>query len=602
MSVTTGPGVLLGDRYRLAERIAVGGQGEVWKAEDTALGRTVAVKVLRGEYTGDGEFRARFRREARHAAALSHPGVAQVFDYDEGVPPYLVMQYVDGESLAETIARSAPLPAARVLEVIAAVASALAAAHNAGVVHRDVKPANLLVGRDGSIKITDFGIARAMDAAPLTQVGTVMGTPSYLPPEAAWGLPMTAAADLYALGVIAYEMLTGRPPYEGPASAVVIAHRDAPLPSLPPGVPAGLQALILNLCAKTPASRPPNATAVATRAEQLRTELPPSPTGEPHPAEIPSPRPAGTAGRPPGATNDAGEPHAEPIRPVHPQGVAGRTREPHEETISAMHPPGGAGREKDLHPKAIPPTATSRDEAMPGTAIPPVAASRIGGPHAEARPPGAAGRTPGAPSGARELRADLRADAISSPPPPGVGSRAGIPREETTSVAHSQGVAGRDEGPGTVSRPPRGAARDEEFPTEAIPVGTWPPVRASEGGRAAGHGDTQVLARPAASESSVRRRTLVLAAGGVAIAIVAGLFGWLLAPSGGGGAVAPTPAASSPAASSSPPAAPPAAAPTHRVSRRPTVVRQEKPRPGGGKGKGKGGGHGHGGGGGKGKG
>ena len=273
MTFVTGPAVVLGERYRLTERIATGGQGEVWRAEDTALGRTVAVKVLRGEYTGDAEFRDRFRREARHAAALSHPGVAQVFDYDEGgadVPPYLVMEFVEGESLSAEIARSAPAGADRVLEVIAAVASALAAAHAAGVVHRDVKPGNLLVGRDGSIKITDFGIARAVDAAPLTRAGLLMGTPSYLAPEAAAGRPVTAAGDLYALGVIAFEMLTGRPPYEGPAPAVVVAHRDAPLPPLPPYVPPGLGALVLDLTAKDPRARPPGAAAVASRAAGLR--------------------------------------------------------------------------------------------------------------------------------------------------------------------------------------------------------------------------------------------------------------------------------------------------------------------------------------------
>jgi serine/threonine-protein kinase len=267
--------MVLGGRYLLTERIATGGQGEVWRAEDTALSRPTAVKVLRGEYADNTEFRDRFRREARHAAGLSHPGVAQVFDYDDGrsgTPPYLVMEYVDGESLSTTIARVGPMSPARVLDIIVAAASALAAAHSAGLVHRDVKPGNLLLGRDGSIKIVDFGISRAVDAVPLTRTGVLMGTPLYLAPEQATGMQATAASDLYALGIIAYEMLTGRPPYEGPATAVLLAHRDTPLPSLPPSVPRGLGELVRALTAKDPATRPESATAVVDWAARLRSD------------------------------------------------------------------------------------------------------------------------------------------------------------------------------------------------------------------------------------------------------------------------------------------------------------------------------------------
>jgi serine/threonine-protein kinase len=283
MTSILGADTVLDGRYRLIARIAIGGQGEVWRAEDTTLGRPAAVKVLRGEYADNAEFRARFRREAQQTAGLSHPGVAQVFDYNEGrdgIPPYLVMEYVDGESLSDTIAREAPMTPDRVLEVIGAAASALAAAHAAGLVHRDVKPGNVLLGRDGSIKIVDFGIARAVDAIPLTRTGMLMGTPLYLAPEQATGSPATAASDLYALGVIAYEMLTGRPPYEGPATAVLLAHRDAPLPPLPPSVPPGLADLVRALTAKVPAMRPDGATAVADRATALRTDPAITPLGD----------------------------------------------------------------------------------------------------------------------------------------------------------------------------------------------------------------------------------------------------------------------------------------------------------------------------------
>jgi eukaryotic-like serine/threonine-protein kinase len=275
MTITFGPGTVLGDRYRLIERVAVGGQGEVWRAEDTALGRPVAVKLLRGEYADSAEFRQRFRREAQNAAALSHHGIAQVFDYDEGrgdEPPYLVMEFVEGESLAATIARDAPMDPGRVLEVILSAATALAVAHAAGLVHRDVKPGNLLVGRDGSIKITDFGIARAVDAVPLTRTGMLMGTPLYLAPEQATGRQATGATDLYALGIIAFEMLTGHPPYEGPPTAVLIAHRDTPLPELPASVPSGVRDLVRALTAKDPALRPAGAAVVAEWAARLRAD------------------------------------------------------------------------------------------------------------------------------------------------------------------------------------------------------------------------------------------------------------------------------------------------------------------------------------------
>jgi serine/threonine-protein kinase len=275
MTSTLSSNTVLGDRYRLTERIAAGGQGEVWRAQDTALGRPAALKVLRGEYADDAEFRERFRREAQHAAMLSHPGIAQVFDYNEGdhgTAPYLVMEYVDGEPLSAAIAREAPMNHDRVLDIIIAAASALAAAHAAGLVHRDVKPGNLLLGRDGSIKITDFGIARVMHASPLTRTGTLMGTPLYLSPEQATGGRATAASDLYALGVLAYEMLVGNPPYEGPPTAVLLAHRDTPLPPLPPPVPSGLADLVHALTAKDPAMRPHTATAVADRAIRLRTD------------------------------------------------------------------------------------------------------------------------------------------------------------------------------------------------------------------------------------------------------------------------------------------------------------------------------------------
>jgi eukaryotic-like serine/threonine-protein kinase len=220
---------MLAGRYQLEGRIASGGVGEVWRATDLVLSRSVAVKRLREGYAGHPETMARFRAEARHAGALSHPGIAQVYDYGEAdppSPPFLVLEFVDGPSLAGLL-DDGPLDPADAMDVLAQVAGGLAAAHAAGVVHRDIKPANLLVGPDGQVKITDFGIAHAADSAQLTRTGTMVGTPSYLAPERAAGASATAASDLYSLGVVSYECLTGHAPFRGTPMEVVAACQRA---------------------------------------------------------------------------------------------------------------------------------------------------------------------------------------------------------------------------------------------------------------------------------------------------------------------------------------------------------------------------------------
>jgi eukaryotic-like serine/threonine-protein kinase len=188
---------MLAGRYQLEGRIASGGVGEVWRATDLVLSRSVAVKRLREGYAGHPETMARFRAEARHAGSLSHPGIAQIYDYGEAdplSPPFLVLEFVDGPSLAGLL-DGGPLQPADAMDVLAQVAGGLDAAHAAGVVHRDIKPANLLVGPDGQVKITDFGIAHAADSAQLTRTGTMVGTPSYLAPERAAGASATAASE-----------------------------------------------------------------------------------------------------------------------------------------------------------------------------------------------------------------------------------------------------------------------------------------------------------------------------------------------------------------------------------------------------------------------
>src|SRR5215831_23018 len=210
------PGVTLGGRYRLDERIAGGGMGDVWRGTDEVLGRTVAVKILLPSLLAEPGFAQRFRDEARTMATISHPGVVNVYDYgtDSDVT-YLVMEYVEGDPLSKTLTKVGRLTPARTMSLVAQAADALQAAHDKGIVHRDVKPANLLVRPNGTLVLTDFGIARSAQASQLTAVGSVLGTASYISPEQASGHLATAASDIYALGVVAYQCLAGRRPFEG---------------------------------------------------------------------------------------------------------------------------------------------------------------------------------------------------------------------------------------------------------------------------------------------------------------------------------------------------------------------------------------------------
>jgi serine/threonine-protein kinase len=265
----------LDDRYRLDERIAAGGVGQVWRATDLLLERAVAVKVLRPEYADHPETLERFRKEARNAGALSDSHVAQVYDYGPSGPegsPYLVMEFVDGPSLADLLAAD-PIEPAQALDVIAQAAEGLAAAHKAGVVHRDIKPGNILISREGRVKVTDFGIAYAAGQAPVTAPGLVMGTTQYMAPERIAGNPGTAASDLYALGIVLHECLTGMPPHDGTAADVMAAHLYLPLPPLPANVPAELDVLVDRLTAKDPAKRIRDARELADLAARIRDAI-----------------------------------------------------------------------------------------------------------------------------------------------------------------------------------------------------------------------------------------------------------------------------------------------------------------------------------------
>ncbi len=266
---------VLDDRYTLIERIATGGMGEVWRGADQILGRQVAIKMLAAVHAGDEQFRARFRAEARYASSLAHPGITRVFDYGEHSPlggPYLVMELVDGQPLSEILERYGRLEPYVVLDIVAQAARALDAAHRAGIVHRDIKPGNLLIMADGTTKITDFGIAKAtLQDLSLTATGIVMGTALYVSPEQATGQPLTGSSDVYSLGVVAYECLAGDPPFvaEQPL-AIAIMHKHDPVPPLPDDVPRPVADLVYAMLAKNPEDRPESARHVADRADVIR--------------------------------------------------------------------------------------------------------------------------------------------------------------------------------------------------------------------------------------------------------------------------------------------------------------------------------------------
>jgi serine/threonine-protein kinase len=271
---------LLAGRYRLTDRIAAGGMGEVWRAIDQLLNRQVAVKLLPTVRAGDESSLARFRAEARYAASLSHPGIARVYDYGESAEfggAYLVMELVDGDPLSAILARNGRLSADATLDIVGQAARALDAAHQAGIVHRDIKPGNILMAPGGTAKITDFGIAtavRAAQASHLTETGMVMGTAMYVSPEQATGAPVTSSSDIYSLGVVAFECLAGHPPFTAREPlAIAYSHKHEPVPPMPPDVPPPVADLVRAMLAKTPDGRPPNARAVADRTNVLRDAL-----------------------------------------------------------------------------------------------------------------------------------------------------------------------------------------------------------------------------------------------------------------------------------------------------------------------------------------
>jgi serine/threonine-protein kinase len=377
----------IADRYQLDRRIAVGGMGEVWEAEDIRLGRNVAVKVLRPELSDDPEFLHRFRVEARTVASLDHSGIAAVHDYGEDDGPiggghtaYLVMELVRGEPLSSLIARG-PLDPDQTLRIMEQAARALQSAHERGYVHRDVKPGNILIRVDGKVKLTDFGIAKAADAVPVTRSGMVMGTAHYIAPEQASGAEAGPAGDVYSLGIVGYECLAGHRPFRA-ESAVAVAMMQVrePPPPLPDSVPAGARELIDAVLVKDPTQRYATGGELALAVAAVRrgepVPMPGSPvqgtgaplavdeTGETIYPPLPASGPVGTvASVPSPIVSPVSDPGMPPVRPSESSGssrvVSPATGTPR--PVPTNPPATGPGSSPGLRPVSyVPPTEPLR--------------------------------------------------------------------------------------------------------------------------------------------------------------------------------------------------------------------------------------------------
>ncbi len=268
-------------RYRLLGPLGTGGMATVYLAEDESLGRKVAIKILADRYAEDEQFVERFRREARSAAGLNHPNIVQIYDRGQAEGTYYIaMEHLEGRSLKDIIGAEAPLKPDRAIDITLQILQALRFAHAHGVVHRDIKPHNIILATDGRPKVTDFGIARAGAASQMTEVGSIIGTAQYLSPEQARGQPVQPQADLYSLGVVLYEMLTGHVPFEGD-SAVAIAFKHVSEPPAPPSelnplVPPALEQVVMRALAKDPARRYASADEMAADLERVRRGLAPA--------------------------------------------------------------------------------------------------------------------------------------------------------------------------------------------------------------------------------------------------------------------------------------------------------------------------------------
>ena len=279
-------GRVFDDRYEVVGKLGSGGMADVYLANDRLLGRQVALKILSTRYAHDEQFVERFRREASSAAGLNHPNIVQIYDRGEAEGTYYIaMEYLEGRSLKEIILKYAPLSSDRLIPISVQILEALRFAHRRDVIHRDIKPQNIIIDNDDRVKVTDFGIARAGSASTMTEAGSILGTAHYLSPEQARGQPVEAASDLYSLGVVMYEMATGKLPFDGdnPVSIAMQHVHEQPTPpgNIAPDIPENLEAVILRSLGKHPprATSPPrpcSTTYARPRTERRSAPLPPT--------------------------------------------------------------------------------------------------------------------------------------------------------------------------------------------------------------------------------------------------------------------------------------------------------------------------------------
>lgn len=303
---------ILNGRYELDRKIGEGGMARVYVGRDLRLNRRVAVKIPHRQYVGDADFMERFQHEAQAAAMLSHPNIVDIYDVgQDGDIHYIVMEFVEGTDLKSLINRDAPLPIDQAVAIGKQIAAGLHAAHRAGMVHRDIKPQNVIITPDGHARITDFGVAKSHLSTAMTETGVSFGTVDYISPEQAQGRQAMPQSDVYALGVVLYEMLTGRLPFSGDSAVAVamkhVAEEPAPLRRINPQIPPGLESLILRAMAKDPAQRPASALAlvqqlgaydqVAQQATMVNPALPPGPRPAPPSALRPNNPNGGNTGR-----------------------------------------------------------------------------------------------------------------------------------------------------------------------------------------------------------------------------------------------------------------------------------------------------------------
>ncbi|MFC4021200.1 protein kinase [Micromonospora sp. GCM10011542] len=429
-------GVVLGDRYRLDERVATGGMGAVWRGTDILLEREVAVKVLLPSLVADPEFTARFRAEARMLAALRHPGVVAVHDVgqarldDAGRVDYLVMEYVEGEPLGTWIRRAGRLDPASTMSVVAQAAEALHTAHLAGIVHRDVKPGNLLVKSDGRVVLVDFGIARSRALNGLTAANMVLGTASYMSPEQATGQPVSGATDVYALGAVAYYCLAGKPPFDGDNPlAVALRHAQEEPAPLPAGTPPAAAAVVARAMAKRPADRFGSAADLAEAAAQAReATLASIPVAARPPWALAAPAPTGAPAA--NSSPPAGHPFAAPGP------VPGPTREDPLRTQPAA-------RRRNLL------IGAGAAVLMALVAVVAVVALRPGTEPGDARPPALSAESAGLPTDPATAPVDTA--------PTGTGRPGGTPSATRTASTGPTGAAGPEAPGGGATRAPTDA-------------------------------------------------------------------------------------------------------------------------------------------------